>query len=1813
MDFHGMKRKDLQALCKKHGIPGNLKNTEMSSRLASLFETETEISPEESVMGNQGVSRKAKKVTFSPESENQVFEFTRSAKKLKRRSVSSRSQQSGIKLRRSKRNAAKGISGIVDSEGECSSPDIIEVQMVPRRSKRLGSGGSTQEDCKVTELIDVEQIEDEDTSKGLSRRRSTRLAAKTEKPCVEGGTSKAGPLLPAKRSKQLDKDDELVKSNVAEVSVDVEVPGTRKRQRKGVQDDSRVEKFPRRSRRFVNDIDLQTDTHDQRKSVRVEAVAAKESKEERKTKRSKGSSVVSSGEGELVKNKTKGPSIDLMEACQDVPKAEVVTRRSKRLWNNVNVPIVDGNVKTVKGNDLQVEKAVKQSRQLEKSVSEREADGQAQKGGKQPKRASGNDHENVKPLRRSKRTASMQLAANNPEADLVVPTGKIHVKDIASTVVLEENAKTKDETLICTPTSELKDDSSVAKLAKVKAILETSAECWKEIHSSKDNEKDYSEKDVQASTLHENFSECNTQNDSAEEKMESSVVGCMSAGRCGNLTPEMFLEPEEAGGTNVEARCTSKKLKTIGQEFAKDKQQIMAGDSPSSSEAKATEPLTISENDFDSTLKVPSVFSLVRNVQELSSELKEGECEEKHEQDAVLIALTKKDKEEASKVKTCPDISSAGGYLSVEMTPITALVQLATSNPEAELGVSTVTTEKDTNKKEEALICTPRSELKDLSSVAELAKVEAILENSVTCCNEIMAGDTPSSSAAKATDPLTISENVFDSTLKFPSVISLVRNVQELSSELMEGECEEKHEQDAVLIAVTKKDKDEPSTVKTSPDNSSVGGYLSVEMTPLSASVQLATSNPEVELGVSTVITEEDTNKKEETLICTLRSELKDLSSVAKSAKVEAILENSAACCDEIHSSKNDDKGSLEKDIQAENLHGNFSEYNTETGGAQEQAVICKGDRISVDHCVNLETLDDNLEKSERSISSERGCKRKALELSGYLSTDFAFLSPMEENVSECVKEVEMKALSQPIPINKAASSTLDEPALFTTPERNLMLMEKVSENGKRRAVDSVTHHNDEAVESHAVVFTTPEQVLLLGDSGLDEVGKEEEHTATNLPGDSDVLNSTERDSMLQNEARNEGESVVVELHDDSNIATTPLKQSSVGDFEGDGIERNEENKTELHCESGTCTTPDSHAVFGNSVSDGAENSGGSKATEFNENPVVFTGLEVIHEGFGYSGQDEDPELGEAEWLGINIADKSSPCTSLERQLLYGDSEQKKAVKTAEKAAAEFHDDSFNPNFPERHPFAEEPELVETAKSDEDKAVELQVDCDIFTGAEKQLLLETEEGLKGNNIIANSHEISDVLTASEGHSRESDISTDLERRLLSEDSGLHETRKMKDNTSATCEEYLIFTSPEKNQLFGNSELPTAGKQEGKVEFKDESALFTRLESRLLLEESGQDRLGNEESAPSTNIQNQISDALEELAITDNDEADDLIEANVTMNTERDYKGNLLLDSSGGAPVSGKTCVVVATEDHEHLGCNSGEDFRNTWATSGGSRALEDEATGPIATPFAEKAISLIPNEFIVQDNKTEEETTMEAERNAPLSPCVLTLPAEGDFEIFGENSSHFEIAGTSSMESEESSLSLDIQNQIKDALEESAVTDNNEADELTEAKVTRNLDSSVSEKTCVLGGTEDEHLGFNCEVENTCDESGRKFLKDEATDPMATAAFEKEISPTPDEFTVTNNRNEEADEETIKRETTPSAEKTLNEYLNTDASGTSSENQVRGEPVLIYRTEVKPKRHVMKENAPYSKIVDNLNVTAPRTSKRQPLQDLRKN
>ncbi|XP_031117180.1 uncharacterized protein LOC116020789 isoform X2 [Ipomoea triloba] len=90
MDFHSMKRKELQELCKNHGIPANLSNVEMANRLSSIFKGSEKEKPMIrgqsclKVVGDgendsDGVNRKAKKVRFSPE--NELIEFTKSIAK----------------------------------------------------------------------------------------------------------------------------------------------------------------------------------------------------------------------------------------------------------------------------------------------------------------------------------------------------------------------------------------------------------------------------------------------------------------------------------------------------------------------------------------------------------------------------------------------------------------------------------------------------------------------------------------------------------------------------------------------------------------------------------------------------------------------------------------------------------------------------------------------------------------------------------------------------------------------------------------------------------------------------------------------------------------------------------------------------------------------------------------------------------------------------------------------------------------------------------------------------------------------------------------------------------------------------------------------------------------------------------------------------------------------------------------------------------------------------------------------------------------------------------------------------------------------------------------------------------------------------------------------------------------------------------------------------------------------------------------------------------------------------------------------------
>ncbi|KAG6671574.1 hypothetical protein I3842_16G009700 [Carya illinoinensis] len=78
--FHSMKRKQLQVLCKKHGVPANLTNREMADRLTLLIEdVEEPINKGQSCskvlgeIGSANDSKIVKKVKFSPENETFIF------------------------------------------------------------------------------------------------------------------------------------------------------------------------------------------------------------------------------------------------------------------------------------------------------------------------------------------------------------------------------------------------------------------------------------------------------------------------------------------------------------------------------------------------------------------------------------------------------------------------------------------------------------------------------------------------------------------------------------------------------------------------------------------------------------------------------------------------------------------------------------------------------------------------------------------------------------------------------------------------------------------------------------------------------------------------------------------------------------------------------------------------------------------------------------------------------------------------------------------------------------------------------------------------------------------------------------------------------------------------------------------------------------------------------------------------------------------------------------------------------------------------------------------------------------------------------------------------------------------------------------------------------------------------------------------------------------------------------------------------------------------------------------------------------------
>ncbi|XP_011101250.1 uncharacterized protein LOC105179348 isoform X2 [Sesamum indicum] len=150
MDFHSMKRKELQALCKKHKIPANLSNLEMATKLQEYFRengtsltegliNDHEENASETETADVVINRRVKKVRFSPDHE--IIEFTREKKRTSRRIlVSSRNSSSAVE---------NVDSGEVNNEGVCSSGRLTR----SRRSKLME--GEVIERKKGTQSVNL--------------------------------------------------------------------------------------------------------------------------------------------------------------------------------------------------------------------------------------------------------------------------------------------------------------------------------------------------------------------------------------------------------------------------------------------------------------------------------------------------------------------------------------------------------------------------------------------------------------------------------------------------------------------------------------------------------------------------------------------------------------------------------------------------------------------------------------------------------------------------------------------------------------------------------------------------------------------------------------------------------------------------------------------------------------------------------------------------------------------------------------------------------------------------------------------------------------------------------------------------------------------------------------------------------------------------------------------------------------------------------------------------------------------------------------------------------------------------------------------------------------------------------------------------------------------------------------------------------------------------------------------------------------------------------------------------------------------------
>ncbi|OMO54860.1 hypothetical protein CCACVL1_27514 [Corchorus capsularis] len=163
MDFHCMKRKQLQALCKKHGVPANLTNRAMADRLASIFKEENEepasseelvSNPEElgSESGAKVTKKQAKKVRFSPDNQTFVYEVSAYGRPSRRSRRLSKNPALVTERDAKSEDIGKAADSQVRGRSSIVQNAVEDMVFSPPVGRKRGRGGMKGKDGEVNSI-----------------------------------------------------------------------------------------------------------------------------------------------------------------------------------------------------------------------------------------------------------------------------------------------------------------------------------------------------------------------------------------------------------------------------------------------------------------------------------------------------------------------------------------------------------------------------------------------------------------------------------------------------------------------------------------------------------------------------------------------------------------------------------------------------------------------------------------------------------------------------------------------------------------------------------------------------------------------------------------------------------------------------------------------------------------------------------------------------------------------------------------------------------------------------------------------------------------------------------------------------------------------------------------------------------------------------------------------------------------------------------------------------------------------------------------------------------------------------------------------------------------------------------------------------------------------------------------------------------------------------------------------------------------------------------------------------------------------------